>query len=882
MTFRNFRLVALLAVAVALAIAVRPFFLQDKNPCAAIPSEAAIVLDFNPIDTAGTAGLPHIRDYGLRFFVEKSDIQAVRQQASQAQKMLQHDGPLRRAFQSNRMLAALTWRSEDRGSALFVLDLQGTDAHLEQAVAALRNAGSSPLASHSFLRDVQVSEQQFRGSTLWVFAEPDRDRFVFAQQNGLLIFSTSLALVEDALAQLEVVGNWWSTCAFLRKPDPATPFRALMRGSVLAQRLGERLLPQHQSLPLPLLRHLDWLGLSWDGHALRAEAGQKGLPNHRTAWDRTQLSEIYGVLPSNTAFALRVGFPTSWPVLKKMDRPLSPDFEEFIGPWWGREAAFVVTEPLSNNLTDHEFWVLEARDTARASALLSTYGQQRGLLKNYDYQTFVIRQLLDGGLLRPLADEGSAFQNPACAVVGGYVVFATSPAALERWIDQYVVGETLSANADFLQMTQSLPAESGGALLFNSASLPVLARNLYRPDWMLKNVQSLDAFAPMGWVGLGVQFSGSSRSLELNIARGPTATAISQTSGLLWKTPLTAAVALAPQVVSRPPAEDGTDILVQDVQHQLYCLHQDGQLHWRRQLPGPILSEVQGLDFFKNQTRCYFFNTPDALWLLDENGRDVEGFPLKLRSPATNGAVAVSFGNNGECGFFVALENGNVQGFNPFGQPIDGWNPQPIGEQVSQPLLHFQHAGKDYLAVLTHSGRLSVFGKNGQLRFAPVQFEGQFEGAMQVNLETPTPCIVCINSRGRAFACDMAGRAVALSLEAGDGSAARSGFLPLGAGGALEYAVLTGSTLTYGHYDSGQYRQIFSQKNDRSADAVFVPQSGCVGVLRRQQRSVMLYRSGTVRSFEGSTAFRLLAAPGGSGSVLVVGNGASVCGYWVE
>ena len=879
MTFKNFRLVALLAIVAVIAIVVWLVFPKDKTPCAAIPSEAAIVLDFNPIDTAGTEGIPHIQDYGLRLFVEKSDIQAVRQQAAQAQKILEHDSPLHRAFQSGRMLAALTWRSEDRGAALFVLDLQDAAAHLEQAVTALQDRASLPPAS----RSLQVSEQQFRGASLWVFAEADGDHFVFAQQNGLLIFSTSLTLVEDALAQLEAGGNWWSKCAFLRKPDPAQPFRALLRGSVLAQRLGEQMLLQHQSLPLSLLRHLDWLGLSWDGHALRAEAGQKGLPNHRTAWDRTQLSEIYGVLPSNTAFALRVGFPTSWPVLKKMDRPLGPDFEEFIGPWWGREAAFVVTEPLSNNLSDHGFWVLEASDTARASALLSAYGEQRGLLKNYDYQTFVIRQLLDGGLLRPLADEGSAFQNPACAVVGGYVVFATSPAALERWIDQYVVGETLSANADFLQMAQSLPAESGGALLFNSASLPVLARNLFRPDWMLKNVQSVDAFAPLGWAGLGVQFSGSRHSLALHIARSPVRpAAIGRTEGMLWKTSLAAAAALAPQVVSTPSAEDGATILVQDVQHQLYCLHQDGQMRWRRQLPGPILSEVQGLDFFKNQTRCYFFNTPDALWLLDENGRDVEGFPLKLRSPATNGALAVSFSNNSEHCFFVALENGNVQGFNQFGQPLEGWNPQPAGGQVLVPLLHFQHEGKDYLAVLTRSGRLSVFGKNGQPRFAPVQFEGQFEGAMQANLMASSPSMVCFNTWGRAFACDVEGRATALSIHSGEGGEVRSGLLSRGGGTGLEYALLTATTLTYGYYEAGQYRWVFTKKNNRLADEVFVPQSGCVGLLYRQRRSVVLHRAVSVRSFEGSTAFRLLATPVGGGSVLVVGNGASVCGYLVE
>lgn len=863
----------LLAVGLAL-LAIFWFWsiFQRTDPCAAIPSETAIVLDFNPIDTAGTANIPHVPDYALRVFVEKSDLAGVRQQAAQAQRWVQHDTSLNQAFWAGRMLAALTLRNEDRGHALFVLDLRGSDAQLEGVAAALRDRTKLPPMPPLFLQNVEVSEQQFRGSRVWRFAEPGRGKFVFAQKDGCLIFSPSLALVEDALAQLETGGNWWSGCAFLREPDPAQPFRAVFRSEVLAQRLSERVLPKYQNLPRSLLRHLDWLGLSWDGRSLRAELGPKSLPSQLSACGMASLDKILGVLPANTTLVARAQLPTSWLALKKMDRPPSPDLEEFIAPWWGRELAYVATEPLPNDLTEHEFWVFEARDTARASTLLSAYGHQRGLLKNYDYQTFVLWQFAEGSLLHPLSGAGGAFQNPACAVVGGYVVFAASTAALERWIDQYVVGETLAANTDFLQMAQSLPAESGTVLLFNAANLPAFARSLCRPDWMLGNIGQVDALAPLGWVGADIQPTGRDGSLSLHIARGPAATTLTHPrTGLVWRTSLAAEAAIAPQIV-------GSSVLVQDVRHQLYCLGQDGRLRWRRQLSGPILSDIQGPDFFKNDTRCYFFNTPDALWLLDAEGRDVEGFPLKLRSPAVNGAVAASFGNNNEYGFFVALENGNVQGFNRLGQPLEGWNPQPAGGQVAVPLLHFQHDGKDYLAVLTRSGRLSVFGKNGQPRFAPVQLEGRFEGAVQANFGASPPCVVCFNHRGQAFACDVEGRATALPLHSGEGGEVQSGLLATGDGSGFEYALLTATTLAYGRYEAGQYRQIFSQKNDRPADGVFIPQSGCVGVLRRQQRSVALHSARGARWFEGSTPFRLLATPDG-GSLLVVGNGASVCGY---
>jgi hypothetical protein len=264
---------------------------------------------------------------------------------------------------------------------------------------------------------------------------------------------------------------------------------------------------------------------------------------------------------------------------------------------------------------------------------------------------------------------------------------------------------------------------------------------------------------------------------------------------------------------------------------------------------------------------------------LDENGRDVEGFPLKLRSPALNAALAVPTDDG--CAFFVALENGNVQGFNQLGQPLGGWNPQRIGSEVVAPMLHFDYDYGDFLAVLTRSGRLSVFGRNGQLRFPPVQFEGRFSGAMQLNMATPLPCIVCFNERGQAFACDVRGRSFRLSLGPTDEAGVLSDFGTADYGPDFEYAALGARTLTYGEYDEGQYRRVFSKKNDREADAVFVPQSGCAGVLHRRLRRVALHwRDGRVNAFEGSTVFRLLPVSEQK-YLLVTGNGPSLCGYAV-
>ena len=65
----------------------------------------------------------------------------------------------------------------------------------------------------------------------------------------------------------------------------------------------------------------------------------------------------------------------------------------------------------------------------------------------------------------------------------------------------------------------------------------------------------------------------------------------------------------------------------------------------------------------------------------------------------------------------MACENNKLYGFGHLGKPLEGWSGVETSGVVRQPLLHFQHKGKDYLAVLTEDGLLSVYGRDGALRF---------------------------------------------------------------------------------------------------------------------------------------------------------------------
>ena len=47
--------------------------------------------------------------------------------------------------------------------------------------------------------------------------------------------------------------------------------------------------------------------------------------------------------------------------------------------------------------------------------------------------------------------------------------------------------------------------------------------------------------------------------------------------------------------------------------------------------------------FLQHAGVCYLFNTAQQIWVVDKSGNNIEGFPLKLQSPATNGVAVVDF-----------------------------------------------------------------------------------------------------------------------------------------------------------------------------------------------------------------------------------------------
>lgn len=783
-----------------------------------------------------------------------------------AVQLLKHEPNLVRAFAKNRALAAFSLHPSDSLHALFVLELD-KDLNLEKALK------TNQLTPKYF-------PHQFHGTDVFNVHLSKTERLEVAKSGRLLFFSRRATLVEDALAQLENTRNWWADRPYLADL-PEAALRVQFRPSAFAEQCRNQMNPRWRDLPDLLARNLEWAGLSWDGTELQALVETKGFFSTFGSWGQALGQQAAVVLPDNTAFLAGVGLGNIPAFFEGFGTGRNSDFDQFVLPWVGEEALLAITEPLSPALMGDRLLLLSVRDSARAIASLRKFGAERGLMPSMSgsYQMFELLGFQSASLLNPVLDDDETFRNPVCVLVGGYVVFAPDRSSLEIFLDKYLVNQTLAANVDFLQLQQKSAEHGHAAFLLNAAYLPGILKNIT----LEAQTNGLGRLEKTGYLAAELEPS-FGRKAKLRFVNQPLSQPLSETA-ILWKTVLAAPVINQPFLVEQPKGK--TFALVQDLKNKLYCLDaQNGVQVWQKDIAERITTDIQGVDFYGNGTLCYTFGTATQLFMLDENGHDLQGFPFELPDKATNGATVVDFDKNSKFSFFVACENGKVYGFGHLGKPLDGWSGLSVGGSVQQPVLHFQHKGKDYLAVLTKLGLLSVFGRDGNLRFSPVQLdelppEANFNGGtfiypMYVDLKSATPRIYCANPTGKVFACDLQGK---LSEQRPGRPGSMAAFGQLLGDERYEYAVLDGKDLSVGNWEKPLFKTQFPEKQQD----VFFASNRRIGTVDKKGRRIWLldHQGKTMPGFPlgGNTVFEFGQLNGVE--MLVVGNGNGVWAYRV-
>jgi hypothetical protein len=325
-------------------------------------------------------------------------------------------------------------------------------------------------------------------------------------------------------------------------------------------------------------------------------------------------------------------------------------------------------------------------------------------VKIYKFPKAGLHSTLFGSLFSMATDQYFTF-------IDSYIVFGATVDALSRLILSNIHNKQMAVDNSFVEFSQGLTSEANFIAYINPSKAETLYGHLLVPS---SAAQILSRMETMGKIqGVAMQLTGGRNMIFNNITARytPYTWDAPQT---VWETRLDTTITIKPQLVINHNTQN-REIFVQDNKNSIYLINDVGRVLWKRPLPEPIIGEINQVDIFRNGRLQYLFNTRTSLYVIDRNGNNVEGFPVVLRSPATNAVAVFDYDNNRDYRFFVAGEDRKIQVYNRQGNIITGWEFDRTEKIVKHQISHFNYQRRDYI-VVSDENRLYILDRRGTER----------------------------------------------------------------------------------------------------------------------------------------------------------------------
>lgn len=159
------------------------------------------------------------------------------------------------------------------------------------------------------------------------------------------------------------------------------------------------------------------------------------------------------------------------------------------------------------------------------------------------------------------------------------------------------------------------------------------------------------------------------------------------------------------------------EIVVQDVKNKLYLISNTGNILWKKQLKGPILGSVEQIDSYKNGRLQLAFATPNHLYVIARNGKDVDNFPMVFKDKITQPLSVFDYDNNKKYRLFIT-QGANVLLYNASGQTVKGFKFTKANGTINYKPQHIRLGNKDYILIKTDA-ELHILSRRGTARVTP-------------------------------------------------------------------------------------------------------------------------------------------------------------------
>lgn len=156
------------------------------------------------------------------------------------------------------------------------------------------------------------------------------------------------------------------------------------------------------------------------------------------------------------------------------------------------------------------------------------------------------------------------------------------------------------------------------------------------------------------------------------------------------------------------------EVVVQDVNYNLYLISKDGKVQWKKQLDSKILGRIEQIDTYKNGRLQLAFATQHQIYVIDRDGKNVGTFPLKFKNEITQPLSVFDYEKNRDYRLMLT-QGSNILLYDKNGKMVGGFLYNKAENTINTQPQHFKIGRKDYI-VFVQGNELEILSRVGKTR----------------------------------------------------------------------------------------------------------------------------------------------------------------------
>ncbi len=410
--------------------------------------------------------------------------------------------------------------------------------------------------------------------------------------------------------------------------------------------------------------------------------------------------------------------------ISNLNKKYAIDIENLMLSWMDNEMALVVSASDTTDFSVNSFAIIRSNNIEDAINTLNELAKTTAgdsAIDSSSYRGHNINYVnIENLLSNLLGSQFSKIKTTYFTSIDNYILVANASDALKRYIDEIESHKTLSTDKNYKVFSENISSESN-VYLYNSIARSKNVYSSFLNDDLVKELKLKEALLKK-FEAIGMQFSSNNKLFYSNIYLKYNPEQKQQT-GTLWETKLDTTISNRPYLLTNHKTK-GKEVFIQDDANKIYLISNTGKIIWTKQLNEKIMSDIVQVDVLKNDKLQMLFNTRSFIYMFDRNGNAMDGFPIKLRSPATNAISVIDYEKNRDYRIFIATENKRIVCYKANGEQLTAFAFDKTTDQVFAPLQYFIANNKDHLCAIDVKGKIYILDRKGAIK---VQMKEQME-----------------------------------------------------------------------------------------------------------------------------------------------------------